>query len=247
MCGSRPQDDVGDPLPFDQLPEQWDATQVICQIRVPTSVHKLPFLMNVTRSCFKNHAHPTLVSKAREFCTDSHSSSQRTDIVKIETSLLHTATMSNSPPFTIPDWKAAAANKRQELFDNIPKTHRLHADLAQRAANNDLLPEDPSIFESGIFNDLDIEITSILDAQILLQRIEGRQYTAVQVAEAFCKRASIAQQCTGCLTELMYESAMKRARFLDDYLEKNKKTVGILHGLPVSLKVRDCFNTRQKR
>lgn len=150
--------------------------------------------------------------------------------------------MSNSLPFTIPDWKAAAANKRQELFDSIPKTHRLHANLALRAANNDLLPEDPCIFESGIFSELDVEITSILNAQILLQRIAEKQYTAVQVTEAFCKRASIAQQCTGCLTELMYESAMKRARFLDDYLEKNDKTVGILHGLPVSLKVREFFS-----
>jgi len=34
---------------------------------------------------------------------------------------------------------------------------------------------------------------------------------------------------------------MDRAQFLDDYLERNGKTIGPLHGLPISLK--DCFIT----
>lgn len=88
-----------------------------------------------------------------------------------------------------------------------------------------------------IFTPLDLEITSMEDAPVLLARIARRQYSALQVTEAFCKRAAVAQQCTGCLTALMYEKAVARARELDAFLERHARTVGNLHGLPVSLKV----------
>lgn len=41
---------------------------------------------------------------------------------------------------------------------------------------------------------------------------------------------------TNCLTETLYDFALERARFLDDFLEREKKPFGPLHGLPVSLK-----------
>jgi amidase len=46
---------------------------------------------------------------------------------------------------------------------------------------------------------------------------------------------------TNCLTEVLYPEAMERAKYLDDYLARTGKTVGPLHGLPISLK--DCFIT----
>ena len=58
----------------------------------------------------------------------------------------------------------------------------------------------------------------------------------MQVATAFCKRAAIAQQLTNCLTEIFFDRALASARRLDDYLEKHGKTIGPLHGLPISLK-----------
>ena len=39
---------------------------------------------------------------------------------------------------------------------------------------------------------------------------------------------------------MFFEEALETARGLDDYLAKNNKTVGPLHGLPVSVK--DVFN-----
>jgi amidase len=44
---------------------------------------------------------------------------------------------------------------------------------------------------------------------------------------------------TNCLTEILFPEALARAQFLDDHLEKTGKTVGPLHGLPISMK--DCF------
>jgi amidase len=35
----------------------------------------------------------------------------------------------------------------------------------------------------------------------------------------------------------MFDGARERAIFLDEYLEREKKAIGPLHGLPVSIKV----------
>lgn len=41
---------------------------------------------------------------------------------------------------------------------------------------------------------------------------------------------------TNCLTEIMFSAAIERAKFLDHYLDVNKRPIGPLHGVPVSLK-----------
>lgn len=46
---------------------------------------------------------------------------------------------------------------------------------------------------------------------------------------------------TNCVTEVLYPEAMERAKYLDDYLVNTGRTIGPLHGLPISLK--DCFVT----
>lgn len=43
------------------------------------------------------------------------------------------------------------------------------------------------------------------------------------------------------MTEILYTEAIERAQYLDDYQAKTGKTIGPLHGLPISLK--DCFIT----
>lgn len=65
---------------------------------------------------------------------------------------------------------------------------------------------------------------------------------SIDVVTAFCKRAAIAQQCTNCLTEIMFDEALARAREYDAYLADHGKPMGPLHGLPISLK--DSFNVR---
>lgn len=41
---------------------------------------------------------------------------------------------------------------------------------------------------------------------------------------------------TNCLTEIMFESALSSASAIDDEFAKTGRSVGPLHGLPVSLK-----------
>ena len=45
---------------------------------------------------------------------------------------------------------------------------------------------------------------------------------------------------TSCLTETFFSRALERAEYLDNYLQREGKPLGPLHGLPVSIK--DTFN-----
>lgn len=42
---------------------------------------------------------------------------------------------------------------------------------------------------------------------------------------------------TRCLTETMFDEALKRAKELDEHLKKTGQPIGPLHGLPISFKV----------
>lgn len=41
---------------------------------------------------------------------------------------------------------------------------------------------------------------------------------------------------TSCVTETFFDQALERAQFLDNYLKREKKPIGPLHGLPISIK-----------
>lgn len=152
---------------------------------------------------------------------------------------------STGPPYAIADWQAAAREKREQLWASIPIDFRLPEILAEQArSSTGLRPEDPAVLSCGILSPLDIEITSLDDVTVLIHRLAHGIYSAVQVLNAFSKRAAIAQQCTGCLTELMYESALSRAHDLDSVRTSSSgaAALGPLHGLPVSLK--DCYDVK---
>ncbi|TPX34724.1 glutaminyl-tRNA synthase (glutamine-hydrolysing) [Synchytrium microbalum] len=82
----------------------------------------------------------------------------------------------------------------------------------------------------------EVEITNAVSATDLAQKIAAHQYTSLEVTKAFCHRASIVQQLCNALTELFFDEAYARAKYCDEYLATNGKTLGLLHGVPVSLK-----------
>ncbi|KAI0363623.1 amidase [Pilatotrama ljubarskyi] len=79
-----------------------------------------------------------------------------------------------------------------------------------------------------------------LDATALAEAIRERRYTAVEVLEAFCHVATIAQDLTNCLTEVFFDEGLRRAQELDRYMEQTGCVVGPLHGVPVSIKDHVC-------
>lgn len=120
----------------------------------------------------------------------------------------------------------------QELQDSIPSDFHLPESLTDNiAADVTGIPQ-----SCGILTEEELKITEDYDATSLAQAIAKKKYTAVAVARAFAIRAAVAHQLTCCLTQFFMDEAIERAKYLDDYLEKNGKTIGPLHGVPVSVK-----------
>ncbi|CAF0964692.1 unnamed protein product [Rotaria sordida] len=140
---------------------------------------------------------------------------------------------------SLQSWEEKAAQKRASLYNLIPQGWRLPETILKNPPKNSTLV--PS--QCGILSKLDLEITEIDDIEELAHRIANGKYTAVQVTEAYCKRASIAHQLVNCLAEILFTQALERAHYLDDYFKSTGgKTIGPLHGIPISFK--DQFNIK---
>ncbi|KAF2811031.1 amidase [Mytilinidion resinicola] len=81
----------------------------------------------------------------------------------------------------------------------------------------------------------DLRITELLPEELVSLLASG-QLSSVAVTESFLRRAALAQKLANCVTELLPERALTRAKFLDDHYARYKKPIGPLHGLPISVK-----------
>lgn len=121
-----------------------------------------------------------------------------------------------------------------ELKSKIPKDWLLSEALLSFKPRNVV-----SVFRScGLLTQRELDITDVEDCVALLEQLHSREWSALEVTLAYCKRAAIAQQLINPLMDIDFEGAMQRAKELDDHLSKEGKLVGPLHGLPVSFKVR---------
>jgi amidase len=137
----------------------------------------------------------------------------------------------------IADWRTLAASKRKALAEKIPSEWLLPesttSPLSETSTHNVLsIPRD-----CGLLSERELDLTEKYDATALVEAMTSGKIKSVDVVGAFCKRAAIAQQCVNCLTEIMFEEAMARAKECDAFLEKEGRPMGALHGLPISLKV----------
>lgn len=87
----------------------------------------------------------------------------------------------------------------------------------------------------------DLEITELTVPELLDQLASGK-LSAVRCLQAFLRRAVLAQQLVNCVTEFLSDFALRTAQECDEYLAREKKTKGPLHGLPISLK--DQFSVK---
>jgi len=140
---------------------------------------------------------------------------------------------------SIQTWEEKARQKRNSLYNLIPEEWRLSESILNNPPKNSTLV--PS--QCGILSKLDLEITEIDNIEELANHISHGKYSSIQVTEAYCKRAAIAHQLVNCLAEIFCNQAFERARYLDDYYKSTGgKTIGPLHGIPISLK--DQFNIK---
>ncbi|UJO18965.1 Putative amidase [Fulvia fulva] len=137
---------------------------------------------------------------------------------------------------TTEQWKEIAKKAQQKVIDDIPLEWRVPTN---RLPGHDVRDVTGFPAKSGLLSEQDLEITDSYATEIVAKLAKG-VWKAEDVTRAFCKRAAIAHQLTNCLTVIMFDDAIKRAKELDAEFEKTGKPTGPLHGLPVSLK--DNFN-----
>ncbi|KAI2840227.1 hypothetical protein CBS147321_7233 [Aspergillus niger] len=142
---------------------------------------------------------------------------------------------------TTDDWRTLVGQKRKQLDAQIPSEWRLTEKFLAAIPTNGHLIEADVVRGSGILSEKELSITENHSATALLAELSRGNLTSVEVTTAFCKRAAIAQQLTSCLTEHFFQRAIERAQFLDEYLEREKKPFGPLHGLPISIKDSFCI------
>ncbi|KAF2196712.1 acetamidase-like protein [Delitschia confertaspora ATCC 74209] len=133
-------------------------------------------------------------------------------------------------------WEKIGAAKRAALSELIPSEFRIPQNFLPSNSQLDVskFPE-----ESGWFTRKELDITSST-SPVILQNMANQIWTAEEVTKAFCKRAAAAHQLTNCLSEIFFNEAIASAKSRDNQLRETGKTVGPLHGLPISLK--DNFN-----
>ncbi|KAK3648725.1 hypothetical protein LTR56_000998 [Elasticomyces elasticus] len=137
-------------------------------------------------------------------------------------------------------WQDIAERKQRQRAERIPKAWLLRSEYSNGASSSKSVLDVPR--KCGILTSRELHITEDLDATNLVAQLAAGKIKSVDVVTAFCKRAAIAQQLVNCLTEIFFEDAISRAKELDEQLEKTGKPVGLLHGLPISIK--DSFKVK---
>ncbi|RAL61085.1 hypothetical protein DID88_010426 [Monilinia fructigena] len=124
-------------------------------------------------------------------------------------------------------WQDIAKDKKDRIEASIPPEWRLKSQ-----------PSHDSVMGytgTDIMSSEEISISNSSATDLVAKMAKG-ELTSVAVTTAFCKRAAIAHQLLNCALEFFPEMALARAKELDEHLKKTGKTVGPLHGLPISLK-----------
>lgn len=130
------------------------------------------------------------------------------------------------------EWKPKIQAYRDALNSGIKDEYKLPDELIPSNLDSGI---DVTEIPTKFLNAAELEITELSGCD-LANRIAKGELSSVEVFKAFAKRATIAHQLTNCAMELFLDEGLKRAQELDEYYAKTGKTVGMLHGIPMSVK-----------
>lgn len=126
------------------------------------------------------------------------------------------------------------AERIQPALDRQAKSIPAQAKL-QVLPGPEILNVREVVDQSGLLTASELVITNYTASE-LVRLIARGDLTSEACTWAFIKRAGIATQLVNCCTEIYAAEALARAKELDQYFKDHGKTVGPLHGLPVSIK-----------
>jgi len=133
-------------------------------------------------------------------------------------------------------WQEIRDAKKAEQASRIPLEWRLSPSHFPPQETIDLRPIATTC---GILTERELKITGdSYDATSLVAAIAANTHSAEEVAVAFCKRAAVGHQLCNNLTEIMFSDAIEDAKKLDAYFKETGRTIGPLHGLPMTFKVK---------
>ena len=137
---------------------------------------------------------------------------------------------------TAPSYLKLAAQKRADQLASIPPEWRL-AEIPSLSTAPDALA-----YLRNTLSPAELALTEETDIKVLLRKLSSAELSSLELTRVFAKRTALAHQLTTCCTEIFFDEAFAAAEELDEYLTRTGKTVGPLHGLPVSVK--DLFSVK---
>ncbi|KAF2837041.1 putative fatty-acid amide hydrolase [Patellaria atrata CBS 101060] len=126
-------------------------------------------------------------------------------------------------------WQEIAASSQKRRDETIAAIDPPIPDVPSE------LPRNVTHIPRELLTTKEVEITESSPEEILEELRTGR-WSAFNVTNAFLRRAGLAQKLCNCITELLPQRALERAKYLDRYFAEHKTPIGPLHGLPISVK-----------
>lgn len=131
-------------------------------------------------------------------------------------------------------WVPVIAKYRQDLEDALVPEYKVELPKPIDQLVEEQFNPVKYLYDQKLLTPQEFDITDSSATDLAKKISEG--LSSVTVLKAFAKRLVICHQFTNSAMQVFIDEGIKRAEFLDDYLKKNGKTIGPLHGLPISLK-----------
>ncbi len=129
-------------------------------------------------------------------------------------------------------WQDVAASVQRHRDASIA---RVPGSPLPAVAAADARPLNVTAVPRQVLTARECELTE-LPVEALLARYAAGTLTVEEAVGAFLRRAALAQQLVNCITELLPERALDRARALDEHFRRTGRLAGPLHGVPLSVK-----------